>query len=85
MNVKPATSRYRYTVLVDYEPDSDLYVAYIPVLGLVTQGDTVEHAYEMAQEIIELTLESAVEDGEELPVERNLTIRQIDVDVPVTV
>lgn len=78
------TTTHRYTVLVDYDPDSDSYVAYIPVLGLVTQGDSVEHAYEMAHEIVELTLESAAEAGDELPVERNLTIRQIDVQAPVT-
>jgi predicted RNase H-like HicB family nuclease len=85
MTTSQASTVFRYTVLVDHDPHVDAYVAYIPVLGLTTQGDTLEHAYDMAREIIELTLKSAAEDGEELPVERQLNIRQIDVLDPVSV
>lgn len=85
MSAPHASAVHRYTVLVDYDPAVDAYVAYVPVLGLTTQGDSLEHAYEMAREIIELTLKSAAEDGEELPVEHRLNIRQIDVLDPVSV
>jgi predicted RNase H-like HicB family nuclease len=82
MATSQASTVHRYTVLVDHDLEVD---AYVPVLGLTTQGDTLEHACEMAREIIELTLKSAAEDGEELPVERQLNIRQIDVRDPVSV
>ena len=85
MTSSEARQMHRYTVLVDFDPEVDAYVAYVPVLGLVTQGDTLEHAYDMAREIIEITLKSANEDGEDIPVERQPTIRQIDVLDPVTV
>ena len=81
---EPARScEYTYTCL--FEPDEDGgFVVTCPALrGLVTQGDTIGEAREMAAEAIELYLESLLADGEPLPVsEDNVpgTIRE-----PVTV
>lgn len=74
-----------YTCTCLFEPDEDGgFVVTCPALpGLVTQGDTMEEAREMAGEAIELYLESLLADGGPLPVsEDNVpgTIRE-----PVTV
>jgi predicted RNase H-like HicB family nuclease len=70
-----------YTAVVFYSPDSGVYVADIPALGIATQGDTLDHAYEMAREAVELWLEDAIANGDEIPVDRDLNVRQITVSV----
>lgn len=70
-----------YTTIVFYSPESGVYVADIPALGIATQGDTIDHAYEMATEAAELWLEDAIEHGEEIPMDRDLNIGKITVSV----
>lgn len=60
---------HQYSVIVTYDVDEDVYNASVPALGIVTDGFTVEHAFEMAQEAISLRVELARESGETLPVE----------------
>ena len=70
-----------YTAIVFYSPDSDVYVADIPALGIATQGDTLDHAYEMAREAAELWLEDAIANGDGIPADCDLDIRQITLSV----
>jgi predicted RNase H-like HicB family nuclease len=60
---------YQFTVVM--EPDEDGFHAYVPALpGCHTFGDTVEEARANISEAIELHVQSMVEDGEPIPVER---------------
>ncbi len=60
---------YQFTVVI--EPDEEGFHAYVPALpGCHTFGDTVEEARVNITEAIELHVQSMVEDGEPIPVER---------------
>lgn len=58
---------YSFTVLIEpNEPDG--YLVTCPALpGLVTEGDTLDEAYAMAQDAIQLYLESLVANGDPIP------------------
>ena len=56
----------RYTVLL--YPEEGGYSVLVPALpGCVTQGDSLDEAFAMARDAIELYLRGLVEDGEEVP------------------
>ncbi|HEY0545088.1 MAG TPA: type II toxin-antitoxin system HicB family antitoxin [Pyrinomonadaceae bacterium] len=64
--------RYTYNVIITPN-DPDGYLVTCPALpGLVTQGDTLEEAREMAADALACHLESMIEDGETPP--EDLTI-----------
>ena len=74
----------RYTVLLLPEADPEVYVAYVPVLGVVTQGRTKEDALVAAREAATLALQDLIEDGEEVFAEpAGAIVETIDVPVPV--
>jgi predicted RNase H-like HicB family nuclease len=56
----------QYTVLVFAEEDA--WVAFVPALDIATQGESQEHAVEMARDAIELWITVAREHGEDIPV-----------------
>jgi len=62
-------SEYQFTVVI--EPDEQGYHAFVPSLpGCHSFGDSVEEAQTNILEAIELHVESMLEDGESVPVER---------------
>lgn len=71
-------SIYRYTVIFE-EAEEGGYVVTCPALpGLVTEGDTLEEAREMAKDAIKGYLESMAEDGEDVPIENvNATVKEV--------
>ncbi len=74
---------YRYTVF--FEPaDEGGYVARVPALpGVVTQGETLDEAREMAKDAIKGYLESLAKDGEQAPIENTReSVREV-VEVSV--
>ncbi len=58
---------YSFTILLEpNEPDG--YLVTCPaLLGLVTEGNTLDEAYAMAQDAIQGYLESLIEHGEPIP------------------
>lgn len=73
----------RYTVLLLPETDPDVYVAYVPVLGVTTQGGTREEALVAAREAAVLALRGMLEDDEEIPNEPPGAITaSIEISVP---
>ena len=58
---------YSFTILLEpNEPDG--YLVTCPTLpGLVTEGDTLDEAYAMAQDAIQVYLESLIAHGELIP------------------
>jgi antitoxin HicB len=63
---------YRFTVL--YEPaEEGGYVVTCPALpGLVTEGETLDEAREMARDAIRAYVESLKKDGLPIPVDKKL-------------
>lgn len=62
-----ATKEYSYTVFSEPAQEGG-YIVTVPALpGLVSEGDTLEKAKEMARDAIRSYLESLMNDGEPLP------------------
>ena len=58
---------YSFTILIEPN-DPDGYLVTCPALpGLVTQGDSLDEAYEMAHDAIQVYLESLIADGKPIP------------------
>lgn len=73
----------RYTVL--FEPaEEGGYVVTCPALpGLVTEGDTYEHARERAVEAIELYLESLHEERLPFPPDKKLLLEPVKEEIEI--
>jgi predicted RNase H-like HicB family nuclease len=57
----------RYKVIIEQD-ESGVYVATAPAMpGVVEQGDTVDEAFENMRKAMRFTLDSMLEEGEELP------------------
>ncbi len=64
-------SNYRYTIILDPDPDEGGYTVTVPALpGCVTQGETLEEAIAMAKDAILLHVEALIEAGEPVPQEQ---------------
>jgi antitoxin HicB len=83
-NDKPSMSQRHYTVL--FEPaEEGGYVVTCPALpGLVTEGDTLEEAREMARDAIRGYLESLQKDGEPIPEDIKLTADPVKEELAVS-
>jgi antitoxin HicB len=69
-----------YTVLMTPD-ETGGYVVTCPALpGLVTEGDTIEEAREMAADAIRGYIESLLEDGEPVPTD-NPIVEEVTVEV----
>ena len=65
------TRQYEHTVLLDPDREEGGFTVTVPALpGVVTQGETVEEALEMARDAIALYLEDLIADGEPIPTEQ---------------
>jgi predicted RNase H-like HicB family nuclease len=75
-------SECRYTVL--FEPDDDGgFVVTCPALpGLVTEGETLQQAREMAEDAIRAYVESLRKDGLPVPSDRSPLQEEIRVLLP---
>jgi len=62
------SARYHYTAI--FEPaEEGGYVVRIPALGIATQGEDLNDARTMAEDLIRCYLESLRKHGEEIPIE----------------
>ena len=60
-------AQHTYRILLTKEPEGG-YTVNVPALpGCVTYGENVDHAMSMAQEAIELYVETLKADGEPIP------------------
>jgi predicted RNase H-like HicB family nuclease len=82
---EPQRLEYSYTVL--YEPaEEGGYVVTVPALpGLVTEGDTLEEAREMAKDAIKGYIESLVQDGQPIPGDIKLRLEPKKEQIKITV
>ncbi len=57
-----------YSMLIQWSEEDQVYVVTLPEFGAPkTLGETYEEAARMGQEVLELLIESTMEDGESLP------------------
>lgn len=76
-----STKEYSYTVFFEPAPEGG-YIVTVPALpGLVTEGDTLDEAREMARDAIRAYLESLIKDGEPVPEEDNSLQERIKIAV----
>lgn len=76
---------YDYTVVYVPDPDGG-YVAEVPILGITTQGETIDEARAMAQDAIRGFIETLEKAGESIPTEsRGTTPRVVTESVRVGV
>ena len=60
---------YDFTIVI--EPDQEGFHTFVPaVQGCHSHGDTVDEARKNIAEALELHIESMIEDGEEIPIEK---------------
>lgn len=76
-----AAKQYSYTVFFEPAPEGG-YIVTVPALpGLVTEGDTLNEAREMARDAIRAYLESLIKDGEPIPEEKGAMQEKVAVAV----
>lgn len=58
-----------YSIIIQWSDEDECFVVSLPEWGEFchTHGDTYEEALKNAQEVLELLIESSLEDGEALP------------------
>lgn len=78
-----------YTFEIVIEPDEDRWVVYSPLLkekGGATWGYTKEEALKNINEVLEMVVESMIEDGEPIPEELFIeTAETIKSEVAITI
>ncbi len=82
---RKTVAEYSYTVF--FEPAAEGgYVVTCPALpGLVTEGDTLEEAREMARDAILAYLESLRKDGEPIPADPRMTLEPVKEKIKVAI
>lgn len=58
-----------YTILIEWSDEDECFVASLPEWGrwCHTHGETYEDALEQARKVLDLLIDSTLEDGESLP------------------
>jgi antitoxin HicB len=65
----------RYSMVIRWSPEDGCYVVTLPEFGdAKTHGSTYEEAAKAGAEVLELLIETCIEDGEPLPEPRLLSI-----------
>jgi predicted RNase H-like HicB family nuclease len=72
---------YSYTVFFEPSPEGGFIVTVPALPGLITEGDTIEEAREMARDAIQAYLASLVKDGEKIPEEKDSKQEKVAVFV----
>lgn len=61
----------KYTIIIQWSEEDQCYVVSLPefedIMQPCTHGDTYEEALKNAQEVLEMLIETSLEDGETLP------------------
>jgi len=76
-----------YTVVIEKEKrtgtNDTCYTAFVPLLGIATEADSIEQAEIAIKSLLEFHLESLSEEGEEIPLESsNSLVTKTEVALP---
>ena len=73
--------KVRYSVVVEWDPEEDLYVASVPALSVSTFGGSREEALERVKEAIMVTVEGLKAIGQPIPQGDEDKIESVEVAV----
>jgi len=74
----------RYTILLYEDEEEGGYAMLSPLLGVATQGETLDEALAMAKEAAEFHVQGLIKDGEPVLEEETPPIAaSIDIAIPV--
>lgn len=66
----------KYTIVIQWSNEDNCFVVFLPdfedVMQPVTHGETYDEAFQNAQEVLELLVESALDEGRTLPIPKSL-------------
>lgn len=75
-----------YTIIIEKQKrtgtNKNCYVAYVPILGIAADADTIEEVEKEIKSLIEFHLESLTEEGEEIPIEKDALVARSEVNLP---
>lgn len=75
-------AEYGYTVVYDRLPEGG-YQVFVPALPeIVTHGETLDEAREMARDAIRCVIESALKTGETIPPDSEAVTERVAVTLP---
>ncbi|BAZ29008.1 hypothetical protein NIES4074_14450 [Cylindrospermum sp. NIES-4074] len=66
---------YHYTIIIQWSEEDKCFIVSLPEWGdfCHTHGETYEEAFKNAQEVLEMLIESYLEDGQPLPEPQTLS------------
>jgi len=76
-----ANGTYTFTMLFEPAEEGGFVVTCPALPGLVTEGDTMEEAREMAEDALRLYLETLIEDGMTIPSDKRPIAESIEIAV----
>jgi antitoxin HicB len=76
-----ANGTYTFTMLFEPAEEGGFVVTCPALPGLVTEGDTMEEAREMAEDALRLYLETLIEDGMPIPSDKRPIAESIEIAV----
>ncbi len=76
-----------YTILIEKQKrtgsDQLCYTAFVPILGIATEAETINDVQKQIKSLIQFHIESLVEEGEEVPIESGQSIiSKSQVNIP---
>ena len=71
----------RYTVVLDWDAEEELYVATVPALSVSTYGDTRDDALKQVKEAIAVTVEGLQAAGQPVPQGDEGRVESVEVAV----
>lgn len=77
----PSSAHRQFTVIVHYSADDGVYLASVPVLGIMTWSETQEHAFEMAKDAITGWIASAAKNNDPIPFEGDEAVEACKIAV----
>lgn len=73
--------RYRYSVVIEWDPMEEVFTASVPALSVATYGDTRAEAMAMVKEAIAVTVEGLRAVGQPVPTGDGEAIAVLEVEV----
>ena len=59
--------KIRYTVIIEWDPEEELYISTVPALSVASYGSTRNEAMEKIKEAAEVTIEGLKTTGQPVP------------------
>ena len=74
-------AKVRYTVVLEWDPEEELYIAMTPALSVGSYGETKDDAMANIEEAAIVTIEGLKATGQAIPVDEQDTVGFVEVAV----